>query len=252
MTDVPETHPRYLSLRTRDDIVAGVEKGITSPQGLIAHGRGEAYDYLLGEETGPWADRAIQAAAAALLIADRPVISVNGNAAALAPAGLVALSEATGAPLEVNIFHVSSDRELAIAEHLHVFGATEVLLPNSDGPTLDHIDSNRRFVNPEGILKSDWVFVPMEDGDRCEALRKMGKDVITVDLNPLSRTAHTATITIVDNLVRALPRLVESVRGLEEYRNACRREQALRAYAHAETLSEAEAAIRGIEGEGVG
>ena len=28
MTDVPESHPRYLSLKTRDDIVAGVMKKI--------------------------------------------------------------------------------------------------------------------------------------------------------------------------------------------------------------------------------
>ena len=49
MSDVPETHPRYLSLKIRDAITAGVEQGITSIHGLIAHGRGEAFDYLIGE-----------------------------------------------------------------------------------------------------------------------------------------------------------------------------------------------------------
>ena len=51
MTDVPTSHPRYESLRLRDAIVAGVKRGVTSEHGLIAHGRGEAYDYLLGERT---------------------------------------------------------------------------------------------------------------------------------------------------------------------------------------------------------
>jgi 4-phosphopantoate--beta-alanine ligase len=35
----------------------------------------------------------------------------------------------------------------------------------------------------------------------------MGKTVITIDLNPLSRTAQTADITIVDNIIRALPQM---------------------------------------------
>ena len=36
----------------------------------------------------------------------------------------------------------------------------------------------------------------------------MGKNVIAIDLNPLSRTARAANITIVDNVVRAMPNLV--------------------------------------------
>lgn len=49
--EIPESHPRYQSLLTRHRIEEGVEKGITSRQGLIAQGRGEAFDYLLGERT---------------------------------------------------------------------------------------------------------------------------------------------------------------------------------------------------------
>ena len=79
--DVPESHPRYQSLLTRHRIEDGVAKGITSQQGLIAQGRGEAFDYLLGEETIPSADDAARAAAAHLLLADHPVLSVNGNVA---------------------------------------------------------------------------------------------------------------------------------------------------------------------------
>ena len=66
VSDVPKTHPRYLSLTLRDRIVEGVEQGITSIHGLIAHGRGEAFDYLIGETTQPFAIEAIHAAAVML------------------------------------------------------------------------------------------------------------------------------------------------------------------------------------------
>ncbi len=213
MTDVPRSHPRYESLRLRDAIVAGVKRGVTSEHGLIAHGRGEAYDYLLGERTHDFALTAIDAAAHLLTSASRPVISVNGNVAALVAADLVRLSGVLGAPLEVNIFHASKQREQAIRSYLQEHGAGEVLMPTTD-TELDFIDSNRKYVHPEGIYKADTIFVPLEDGDRCQALRKMGKAVITVDLNPMSRTSRAASITIVDNVVRALPRLLEGLRGL--------------------------------------
>ena len=72
---------------------------------------------------------------------------------------------------------------------------------------LEHLDHNRRWVHPDGIWRADVVFVPLEDGDRCQALVRGGRQVITIDLNPLSRTAQTATVTIVDHLLRALPLL---------------------------------------------
>jgi len=56
--------------------------------------------------------------------------------------------------------------------------------------------------------------VPLEDGDRCEALVKMGKTVIAIDLNPLSRTSRNATLTIVDELTRALPNITDACRNL--------------------------------------
>ena len=213
MTGVPESHPRYVSLKMRDDIATGVERGVTSTHGLIAHGRGEAFDYMIGEKTQTFAVTAIRSAAAMLLRASHPVISVNGNAAALVPAELVSLSVSCNAPLEVNIFHASKDRERAIERQLRDSGAQSVLLPSADA-TLDHIESNRKFVNPDGIASADVVFVPLEDGDRCDALRKMDKEVITVDLNPMSRTARRATVTIVDNVVRAMPLLLEAVADL--------------------------------------
>ena len=215
MSDVPESHPRYVSLRLRDTIVAGVESGVTSIHGLMAHGRGEAFDYLIGEKTQPFAMRAIRAGAATLLLAEHPVISVNGNVAALTPGELVTFAKVLKAPLEVNIFHTSKAREEAIREHLKKHGAVDVLMPTT-GAQLSYIDSNRKFVHPEGIFHADVVFVPLEDGDRCEALQKMGKTVVTVDLNPMSRTAKGAGVTIVDNVVRALPLLIQEVQRLQK------------------------------------
>ena len=234
MTDVPETHPRYLSLTLRDTIVAGVEQGITSIHGLIAHGRGEAFDYLIGEVTQPFATEAIHAAAAMLRLADHPVISVNGNVAALVPDGLVELGWVLNAPLEVNIFHTETGREKRIREYLLKHGAPDVLMPTTE-VQLSYIDSNRKFVHPDGIFKADVVFVPLEDGDRCEALRKMGKAVVTVDLNPMSRTAKQASITIVDNVVRALPLLCEEIRNF----NDPAAEDTLKRYSNAAVLQEA-------------
>ena len=208
---VPKSHPRYLSLKIRDQIVAGVKKGITSEHGLLAHGRGEAFDYLLGEKTTAKAKVAIKRAAKLLKKAKHPVISVNGNAAALVPKELVQLSKAIPAPLEVNIFHPSKAREKLIAKHLKKYGAKEVLLPNTG--RIKFIESNRKYCNKEGQAKADVIFVPLEDGDRCEALVKMNKNVITIDLNKDSRTAQKATITIVDNIVRAMPLLVKELKS---------------------------------------
>ena len=212
-----------------------MEQGITSIHGLIAHGRGEAFDYLIGETTQPFAIEAIHAAAVVLLSAEHPIISVNGNVAALAPEGLIELGRVLNAPLEVNIFHTETGREKKIRDHLLKHGASDVLMPTTEA-RLSYIDSNRKFVHPDGIFKADVVFVPLEDGDRCEALRKMGKEVVTVDLNPLSRTAKQASITIVDNVVRALPLLCDEIRNfndstaqniLKRYSNAAILQQAL-------------------------
>lgn len=212
---VPKSHPRYTSLKIRERIVKGVELGITSLAGLTAHGRGEAFDYLLGEKTHPFGKDAIEAAAAMLILAKHPVISVNGNTAALVAKELVALSKLLNAPLEVNLFHTSKTRERKINDYLRNNGATNVLLPERK-VTIKYLASNRKYVNKNGIAIADVVFVPLEDGDRTEALIKNGKKVITVDLNPLSRTAKHATITIVDNIIRALPQLITTVKRLQK------------------------------------
>jgi 4-phosphopantoate--beta-alanine ligase len=215
MEEIPESHPRYESLLTRHRIEDGVERGITSPQGLIAQGRGEAFDYLLGEETLPSADEAARAAAAQLLLADHPVVSVNGNVAALVPGEVVELAETTGADIEVNLFNRTEERMAAIADHLREHGAEEVKGLTADAriPGLDH---ERAKVDADGIYDADVVVVPLEDGDRAEALTAMGKTEVVIDLNPMSRSAQAAAIPIVDNIIRAVPNMTAHARDLAD------------------------------------
>lgn len=215
--EVPKSHPRYHSLMYREKIIEGLHTKVVTEAGLFAHGRGESLDYFIGEKTEAFAIEAAEAAVAALLLAERPVISVNGNVAALAPAETVALSQATNTPLEVNLFYRAPGREEAIEAVLKQHGAQSVLgVGAAASGTIPEIDHGRRRVDPNGILIADVVLVPLEDGDRTEALVKMGKTVITVDLNPLSRTAQKSQITIVDNIVRALPVMVEAAGRLKK------------------------------------
>ncbi len=216
MVNIPPSHPRYKSLLLREKIVEGVKKGIVVLEGLIAHGRGECFDYILGEKTWPPAVEAIRAAVASMLLAKHPVISVNGNTAVLVPEYIVRLAEVTGAKIEVNLFYRTREREEKIARLLMEHGAREVLGVGDDASaTIPELHSERRRVSPRGILVADVVLVPLEDGDRTEALRRMGKTVIAIDLNPFSRTAQMANITIVDNVVRAMPLMVEEALKLK-------------------------------------
>jgi len=207
--EIPRSHPRYESLLIREKLVEGFNEGYVVPQGLIAHGRGECFDYLIGEKTIEPAFKAIQAAAATLLLAKHPVISVNGNVAALVPGDVVRLAKVVNAKIEVNLFYRTEERIRKIADVLRSHGADEVLGVDDATATIPELFSERRRVSPRGIYIADVVLVALEDGDRTEALRRMGKTVIAIDLNPLSRTSLAASITIVDNVVRAVPKLVE-------------------------------------------
>jgi 4-phosphopantoate---beta-alanine ligase len=212
---IPSDHPRAKSLYIREMLVNGFRRGLVVPEGLIAHGRGEAYDYLIGERTTKTAQRAIKAAAAMLLLSSRPVISVNGNTAALCPNTVVELAKVAGASIEVNIFYRTETRERAIKAELELHGAKKILGVGSKASArIPELQSERRRVDPDGIYAADTVLVPLEDGDRTEALVKMNKTVIAIDLNPLSRTSRAANITIVDNVVRAMPALAEVARKL--------------------------------------
>lgn len=207
---IPNSHPRAESLKARERLIKYYKMGLVSTAGLIAHGRGEAFDYLLGEKTTEQALKAITAAAATLLTAKHPVISVNGNTTALVAEHIVKLAEVVNAKLEVNLFYRSVKRELAIQKVLKENGAKDVLgVGEAACAKIPELGSERRHVDPRGILVADVVLVPLEDGDRTEALVRMGKKVVAIDLNPLSRTAQFASITIVDNIQRAIPAMIQ-------------------------------------------
>lgn len=216
---IPTTHPRARSLFVRKMLVEGYKRGLVVPEGLIAHGRGEAFDYLLGETTSSVARVAIKAASSTLMLSRCPVISVNGNLVALCAKAIVELSQLLGAKIEVNLFYRTNEREQLIRKELRNFGATEILGTSlTQDSVIPELQSERRRVDPNGIMRADTVLVPLEDGDRTEALVKMGKTVVAIDLNPMSRTARSADITIVDNVIRTLPIMVAMVKKLKGIR----------------------------------
>jgi 4-phosphopantoate--beta-alanine ligase len=167
----------------------------------------------MGEATTPSALDAERAAAAYLLNAKRPVVCVNGNAAALDAENLILLAKETNSKIEVNIFHRTGERMTLLTEYLRSCGAENVLGMEPE-TRIPGLSSERALCTNEGIFSSDVILVPIEDGDRAEALAKMGKVVIAIDLNPLSRTSRTASVSIADEMSRALINIIKFVREL--------------------------------------
>ncbi|MHA1248829.1 MAG: hypothetical protein ACTSRP_02440 [Candidatus Helarchaeota archaeon] len=54
MIEIPDDHPRAESLRIRHKVQKGFEDKVVATAGLFAHGRGEAFDYIIGEKTKLW------------------------------------------------------------------------------------------------------------------------------------------------------------------------------------------------------
>ncbi len=248
MRDIPKSHPRYQSLLLRERVVEGVERGVVALQGLIAHGRGEAFYYLLGERSHPFAIKATEVALALMLTAKHPVISVNGNTAVLAPELLIRLAVEMDIPLEVNLFYDRERRERKVWNYLMEVSKSlnlepKILIASESPAFIPELESWRRLVHSEGIYKADVVLVPLEDGDRTEALVKMGKKVIAIDLNPLSRTARMATITIVDELSQVLKNMLGILPSMRNLPEDSLHER-IRSYSNAQTLREAISAIR--------
>jgi len=223
-----------VSLIARQALADAASEGLLAESAMIAHGRGEAFDYLLGEETSESAQLAIREMAARLMTANNPVISVNGNTVVLAGPDLIRVAAVIGCPIEVNLYYRTPERVEGLLKRLKQ-QAEEVargpapdgwegdwseavssvaLLGSSPDDTISDLDGPRSVCCREGIGRADTVLVPLEDGDRCEALIKLGKEVLVVDLNPLSRTAMTATVTVVDEVARvASILLIEVVKG---------------------------------------
>lgn len=202
------SHPRYASLLMRHRLEAAAKRGMLADSAMIAHGRGEAFDYLLGERTTQSARLAAAEAMHRLSHAQRPVLSLNGNVAALAADDMLRLASRLGCPVEVNIFYRTPERMNAILSYIEerkkVLGLDVVVLGDAPNAAIPGLKGPRAACHQEGILDSDVILVPLEDGDRCKALVAMGKTVIVIDLNPLSRSAQQASITVVDELSRAL------------------------------------------------
>jgi len=231
------SHPRYQSLLMRHRLEEAEKKGMLAGSALIAHGRGEAFDYLLGERTIPSALIATQHALALLSSAKHPVISLNGNVVALAGKEVLHLAHQLKCPVEINIFYRTPERMKALLSHLNEIKLREELdveiLGAEPDARIPGLEGPRANCSKRGIFDSDVILVPLEDGDRCEALVTMGKTVLVIDLNPLSRTARMASVTIIDELSRVITNMNEmllsgeAAKPVGNYQNAQTIEEAL-------------------------
>jgi 4-phosphopantoate--beta-alanine ligase len=233
--EISKDHPRYRSLVVREHMSEMVKQGIVAQTGLIAHGRGEAYDYLIGERTTGPGRCAERAAVSMLLEAKHPVITINGNSAALAGKELVQLARMIGAKVEVNLFHRTDERVEKVCTYMEEVGGAPVLGRDPDA-ILPGIASDRARCSSRGIMAADAVLIPLEDGDRAEALVKIGKKVIAIDLNPMSRTAQAAQVSIVDELMRAVHNMIGYVDQLKADRPL--RERTIREFDNQAQLDE--------------
>ena len=222
--EIGPDHPRRSSLERRYLLEEAARLGLLAGTAMIAHGRGEAFDYLLGERTSDSAQRATVQAAAVLCAAINPIISVNGNTSVLAGRDLLECATLLSCSLEVNIFYRTPERmngllallseqreELAANPPAEWAGdarswadaaSTVPILGANDDGRIPGLEGPRGRCERAGILSADVVLVPLEDGDRCEALIEMGLDVVVIDLNPMSRSARMANVTVVDEVSR--------------------------------------------------
>lgn len=173
---IPKSHPRYESLVLRDKIVKAQKEGYLAESAMIAHGRGEAFDYLLGEKTTFPAKRAMYAAVATILLSENPVISVNGNTTALAIDEVIQFAKTVNAKIEINLFYRTDERVEKITELYKKHGYSQILgTKDDDIKYLKSIKNERASASKTGIYSADTVLVPLEDGDRAEILSKTGK-----------------------------------------------------------------------------
>ena len=197
---IPKTHPRYKSLLLRDKVKNAFKEGYLADSGMIAHGRGETFDYLIGEKTTETAKKACEAAVATIFIDE-----------------IIELAKATDSKIEINLFYRTPERVEIITRMFKERGWEDILGTNDEELAyIDNLNSPRATASKEGSYIADVMLVPLEDGDRAEVLVQNGKKIICIDLNPLSRTAKMSTISIVDNIVRAVPLMTEIANEFKE------------------------------------
>ena len=159
------------------------------------------------------------------------MISVNGNTAVLAGKSLIRVAAVIQCPIEINIYYRTEKRMDLLHDYLEsqklevsrednpinwhgdwgsAVMAVKILGKEEDGK-IEGLEGPRAICSAEGIERADVILVPLEDGDRCEVLVSLGKDVLVVDLNPLSRSAKMATVTIVDEVSRMAELLLQYV-----------------------------------------
>ena len=159
------SHPRYQSLLLRHRLEQAEKDGLLAGSAMIAHGRGEAYDYLLGERTIPSAHMATVQAFAALRMAQRPIISLNGNAVALAGESLLMLAERLSCPVEINIFYRTPERMAALIGRLEAIKKEHKLdvqiLGAEPNARIPGLEGPRANCTKEGIIDSDVIMVPL-------------------------------------------------------------------------------------------
>ena len=155
-------------------------------------------------------------AVAALLLSKNPVISVNGNATALAIDEIIDFARTIDAKIEINLFYRTDERVKLLTTLYRDHGYKEILGSLDDEiEYLNDIKNNRASASKTGIYTADTILIPLEDGDRAEILKKSGKNIITIDLNPLSRTSKMSDVSIMDNIVRAIPFMTKIAEDLK-------------------------------------
>jgi 4-phosphopantoate--beta-alanine ligase len=145
---IPKTHPRYESLLLRDKVKNAFKEGYLADSGMIAHGRGETFDYLIGEKTTETAKEACRAAVATIFLAENPVLSVNGNTTALAIDEIIELAKATDSKIEINLFYRTEERVEIISRMFKERGWDNILGGNDE--KLEYIDN----LNSHGLQQA--------------------------------------------------------------------------------------------------
>ena len=147
------------------------------------------------------------------------LLAIDGRCAA----GKTTLTTELAEQWDCNVIHMDDfylpfrdrtpERMEKLISYMESKGAKNVLGrdPDTRIPGLNH---DRALCTQEGVGSSDVIVVPIEDGDRAEALVAMGKKVISLDLNPLSRTSRMATVPISDEISRALANITAYVKEL--------------------------------------